>query len=132
MSRILSSKSSGGGVFVVRRAISADAPCLGGTPSILPPGRCRSRYRPAPDSSWCQAVLPLQLGEVLFPVLVFCSALAGLVLPQLDPADLAGDRLGQLAELQPAHPLVGRQPAAAVREDRQRRVPARLVAGREH
>src|SRR5580704_17479483 len=52
---------------------------------------------------------------------------------QLDPADLARDRLGQVGELNPADPLVGRDPLPAERHDRLRQLPRRLpVGGQQH
>jgi hypothetical protein len=47
---------------------------------------------------------------------------------QFHPADLAGDRLGHIAELQPADPLVRGQPLPGVAEDRQRG-PGRVPGG---
>src|SRR5579872_2052033 len=43
-----------------------------------------------------------------------------LLAAQLDPADLAGDRLGQVGELDPPDPLVRRDPFPAERHDRPR------------
>src|SRR3954467_7080153 len=54
-----------------------------------------------------------------------------LPLPQLDPADLAGDRLGQLVELDLADPQEWREVLACVPQDLQRRLPGRLVARRQ-
>src|SRR6476659_9230581 len=84
---------------------------------------------PALHHSWRVARSP-QLGEVLDGVLlpVRCrTARAGagavqflFTTTQLDPTDLAGDGLGQGAELQPPDPLVRGQPIPGVFEDQPR------------
>ena len=72
----------------------------------------------------------LELGElVVAPLAPAAGAtVAGpgvLAAAQLDPADLAGDRLGQLVELDPAHPQPGREVLAGVGEDLARHLLAR-------
>ena len=83
--------------------------------------------------------LALEAGEVFFPELegaaraglgrvrrlgrAGSAEAGGFLAAQLDPADLAGDRLGQLAELQPADPLVRGQPLPGVAQDRPARSP---------
>ena len=59
------------------------------------------------------------------------SLVGGFRAPQLDAADLAGNRLRQFGEFEPSHPLERRQRGAAMPEDRQRRRAIRRVAGRE-
>ena len=60
------------------------------------------------------------------------SHLVGLAAAQLDPPDLAGDRLGQLGELDPPDPLVRRQVLAGVPEDLAGQLPRRGVPRCEH
>src|SRR5882724_8135300 len=72
-----------------------------------------------------------QLWEVLFAVLPVPGA-ALLLAAQLDPADLAGDCLGQLGELQPADPLVRGELLTGVAQDGQRGVPVRRVPAGQH
>src|SRR6187200_982057 len=64
-----------------------------------------------------------------------CRALspARLGLPQLHPPDLAADRLGQLREFQPAHPVVRRKVLTCIGKDRLRRTRVRGMArGERH
>src|SRR4051794_36044418 len=58
-------------------------------------------------------------GEILLAVLALGPGTDGVLfgVAQLDPADLAADRLRQLGELQPADALVRREVAPAERED---------------
>src|SRR5437016_5825411 len=81
-----------------------------------------------------------QLGKILVPI--FLGVAAGrivalgaapfrLQLAQLDAADLAGDGLGQLGELQTADALERRQVLPDMGEDRQRGVAGRRVPGGE-
>src|SRR5271170_344330 len=63
---------------------------------------------------WAQAgASSLKLREILFPEFGFDAFAGGAALglggTQLDPADLARDRLRQLGEFEPAHPLERRQ-----------------------
>src|SRR5690606_41187131 len=74
-----------------------------------------------------------QRREILVAVLPR-GPLCGLVLlaPQLDPADLPGDRLGQFAELEPADSLVRSQVLATERQDPFGGRGIRLVTRGEH
>src|SRR5215472_18829255 len=94
---------------------------------------------------WCEQAPSVTLiwgncfeaGEVLFPELGDAARAGsgraampvGLLGPQFHPPDLAGDRLRQVGELQPPHPLVGGQQLPGVGEDRQRRLGGGLRAG---
>src|SRR3954452_12135094 len=77
----------------------------------------------------------LEVGEVRFAVrtrsVLARSDRGRLVLAQLDAADLAGDRLWKLGELEQPDPLVRREMLAAVLEDLERRLLTRLVPGSE-
>ncbi len=53
-------------------------------------------------------------------------------LAQLDPADLAGDGLRQVVDLEPPHALEGREPLAQVAEDREHRLAVSLDPLRQH
>ena len=87
----------------------------------------RSRSRKTASSSGIRTHSDGRRGwEVLLAVLAGRSGRRvemDLLFPvaQLDPADLAGDRLRQVGELQPPDPKEGRQVLPAVREDRPRR-----------
>src|SRR3954451_16275467 len=79
--------------------------------------------------------------QVLFPELPVAGAggpeVAGAVQltlssAQLDPADLAADRLGELGELDPPDPLVGSEVLARVRQHGRRGLGGRLVPGGEY
>ena len=59
------------------------------------------------------------------------SRLRRLGAPQLDAADLAGDRLRQFGKFEPPHALERRERGAAMAKDRQRRIAIGLLAGRQ-
>src|SRR5689334_14284827 len=82
-----------------------------------------------PLASIC--MLALVLPAVLVLAALAPGAPVGLEPAQLDPPDLARDRLGQRRELELADPLVRRQPLAHEREDLEPQRARRLVARRE-
>src|SRR5439155_17506880 len=76
-----------------------------------------------------------ELREVLLPEFArYAAALGtagGFHGTQLDAADLAGNRLGQLGEFETADPFIGRQMGADMAKDGKRGVAVRRMVGRQ-
>src|SRR3954447_26952729 len=126
-----------------RSAWSHGSPCI--PPNRWRPGSHRSDRPSAAALDPPAALLVLhgshpgqtgsaaQLRKVRVAVLGVAALRSQMLLAraQLDPADLAADRLGQLPELDLADPLEGREVLPGVLEDGERRLAGRLVPGRE-
>src|SRR5512144_1320371 len=89
---------------------TGQAPCPLRPPS---PEVAKTTIRRAPSG--------LELGELVVAELLGQRGATvegpGLAFAQFDPADLARDGLGQLVELEPAHPQVGREVLPCVAQD---------------
>src|SRR5215475_1624845 len=88
------------------------------------------RNEPCPARPATVASSSAEFGKVFFPELTLgsrCLGIApgGLAAAQLDPADLARDRLWQFGEFEAADAFIGCQMLAQMAIDRQRRVAAR-------
>src|SRR5574337_674327 len=109
--------------------------CRPGPRAAAPARRSpRTRASRAASSALARCGTPaaLEAGEVFLEVLAR-ALLAGGAAPllgvaQFDAADLSRDRLRQIGELEPAHPLVRREVVAQVREDAFRQLRRRRVA----
>src|SRR5689334_17386835 len=96
----------------------------------------RPRHRepggPVPSFAASCATPPASPGEVFLPELRNPARRRGprrLQTAQFHPADLAGDRLGQIAELHAPDPLVRRHPLPAEGHDRLRQLRRSLATG---
>src|SRR5258706_13364072 len=104
--------------------------CGGNRKGALPSGRDSTFVSELPGGTRRQL---LEIREVLFPefqrTALICGDLRGFGAPQIDAADLAGDGLGQFGELDPPHPLEGRQMRAGMAEEREGRGAVGGLAG---
>src|SRR5215212_7774495 len=95
--------------------------------SAAPPPHVRVPPARREEKSRAHVVLPELPGAALARAV---GVAALLVVPQLHPADLARDRLGELRELEPPDPLVGSEMLARVRQDLTGGLGSRLPSGR--